>query len=220
MDDDREDDRRATERDRSKIIVITGASRGIGAALAQILVRRGASVVLVGRTADALQRLAAALGPKARAVVADVARRDEVQRVFDEAMRAFGRIDVWVNNAGQGITRAPSQLTDEDIDLMMRVNVKSALYGMQAVLPHFRARGEGHVINVSSMLGRIPFAVFRSAYSGAKHFLNALTIMMREEAQQTHPGIQFSLVSPGVVRTEFGLHAVHGGPDSRQLPGS
>jgi len=70
------------------------------------------------------------------------------------------------------------------------------------------------------MLGRIPFAAFRSAYSASKHFLNALTIMFREEIQQTHPGIQFSIVSPGVVRTEFGVNARHGGPDSRQLPGS
>jgi NAD(P)-dependent dehydrogenase (short-subunit alcohol dehydrogenase family) len=76
------------------------------------------------------------------------------------------------------------------------------------------------VINVSSMLGRIPFAVIRSAYSGAKHFLNALTAMFRMEIQQKHPGIQFSIVSPGVVRTDFGLNALHGGPDSRELPDS
>jgi short-subunit dehydrogenase len=70
------------------------------------------------------------------------------------------------------------------------------------------------------MLGRIPFAVIRSAYNGAKHFLNALTANFRTEVQQTHPEIQFSLVSPGVVRTDFGLNARHGGPDSRQLPDS
>jgi short-subunit dehydrogenase len=127
---------------------------------------------------------------------------------------------VWINNVGQGITRPPSELSDEDIDEMMLLNVKSALYGMQEVLPHFKERGAGHVINISSMLGRIPFAVIRSAYCGAKHFLNALTATFREEVQQTHPGIQFSLVSPPVVRTEFGLHARHGGPDSRSLPHS
>jgi NADP-dependent 3-hydroxy acid dehydrogenase YdfG len=95
------------------------------------------------------------------------------------------------------------------------VNVKSALYGIQEVLPHFKERGDGHVINVSSMLGRIPAAVVRSAYCGAKHFLNALTATLREEVQQTHPGIRISLVSPPVVRTDFGLNARHGGPDSR-----
>ena len=76
------------------------------------------------------------------------------------------------------------------------------------------------MINISSMLGRLPFAVIRAAYNGAKHFLNALTATLRAEVQQTHPGIQFSLVSPGVVRTDFGWNALHGGPDSRRLPES
>jgi short-subunit dehydrogenase len=140
--------------------------------------------------------------------------------VVRETLAHFGRIDVWVNNVGQGITRPPSQLTDEDIDEVMQVNVKSALYGMQEVLPHFKERGTGQIVNVSSMLGRIPFAMLRSAYCGAKHFLNALTATFRAELQQTHPDIHVSLVSPGVVRTEFGLNARHGGPDSRQLPES
>jgi short-subunit dehydrogenase len=123
-----------------------------------------------------------------------------------------------VNNVGQGITRLPSELTDEDIDDMMRVNVKSALYGIQEVLPHFRSRGAGHVVNISSMLGRIPYVVTRSAYTGAKHFLDALTANFRMEIQESHPDIQFSLVSPGVVRTDFGLNARHGGADSREIP--
>jgi short-subunit dehydrogenase len=203
-----------------KVVVITGASAGIGAALAELLATQGMSVVLVARRKDALEAVASRCASRARVVVADVSRRDDVRRVVESALSAFGRIDVWVNNVGQGITRMPSELTDEDIDQVMQVNVKSALYGMQEVLPHFKARNAGHIINVSSMLGRIPFAVIRSAYSAAKHFLNALTAMIRAEVQETHPGIQISLVSPGVVRTEFGLNALHGGPDSRQLPES
>ena len=101
---------------------------------------------------------------------------------------------------------------------MMRVNVKSGLYGMQEILPHFIARGSGQVVNVSSMLGRIPYVPTRAAYSGAKHFLNVLTANFRDEVQQTHPGIRFSVVSPGVVRTDFGVNARHGGPDSREMP--
>jgi len=176
--------------------------------------------VLVARRADILRAVAAKCGERVHAVVADMTRRDDVQRVVREAIGRFGRIDVWVNNVGQGISRPPSALTDEDIDEIMRFNVKSALYGMQEVLPHFKERGTGQIINVSSMLGRIPAAMFRSAYCGAKHFLNALTATFRAEVQQTHPGIQFSLVSPGVVRTEFGLNARHGGQDSRLLPDS
>jgi len=200
------------------IVVITGASGGIGAALAELLAKRGASLVLVARRKDALHAVAARCGERAYPLVADVSHRDQVRRVVEEALRRFGRIDVWVNNVGQGISRPPSQLTEDDLDEMMQVNVKSALYGMQEVLPHFKQRGEGHVINLSSMLGRLPSAVHRSAYNGAKHFLNALTANFRTEVQQTHPGIQFSLVSPGVVWTDFGRNARHGGPDSRQLP--
>jgi NADP-dependent 3-hydroxy acid dehydrogenase YdfG len=203
-----------------KVVVITGASSGIGAALAQLLAARGESVALVARREAALKAVAERCGGRALTIVADVTRREEVQRAVRETLAHFGRIDVWVNNAGRGITRMPSQLTDEDIDEMMRVNVNSALYGMQETLAHFKDRGTGHVVNVSSLLGRVPFAAFRSAYNGAKHFLNSLTANFRSEVQETQPGIQYSLVSPGVVRTEFGLNARHGGPDSRALPNS
>lgn len=202
------------------VVVITGASSGIGAALAERLARDGAGVVLVARRPDALDAVRTRCGDRALAVVADVTRREDMARVVADALARFGHIDVWVNNAGRGITRQPSELTDADLDEMMLANVKSVLYGVQAVLPHFKARGRGHIINVSSMLGRAPLATFRSAYSGAKHFVNALTAMLREELKATHPDIQVSLVSPGVVRTEFGVNARHGGPDSRTLPNS
>jgi short-subunit dehydrogenase len=143
-----------------------------------------------------------------------------VQQILARALARFARVDVWINNAGRGITRLPSELTDDDIDEMMLVNVKSVMYGVQTVLPHFKARGDGHIINISSLLGRIPFAPIRSAYGGAKHFLNSLTANLREEVRATHPGIQISLVSPGVVATDFGLSARHGGPDSRSFPGA
>jgi len=201
-------------------VVITGASSGIGAALAELLASRRKSVVLVARGADALRTVAERCGANALPIAADVTRREDVRRVVAEALKRFGHIDVWVNNVGQGITRAPSQLTDDDIDAMMRVNVKSALYGMQEVLPHFKERNAGHVINISSMLGRIPYALPRTAYTAAKHFLNALTANFRDEVRQTHPGIQFSIVSPPVVRTNFGLNAVYGGVDSRSVPDS
>jgi short-subunit dehydrogenase len=203
-----------------KVVVITGASGGIGAATAEAVAKRGASVVLVARREEALRAVAAKCGDRTHVIVADVTRRDEVRRVVNESLEKFGRIDVWVNNVGQGITRVPTELTDEDIDEAMRVNVKSALYGMQEVLPHFKSRNAGHIINISSMLGRIPFAIIRSAYNGTKHYLNALTANFRTEVQATHPGIQFSIVSPGVVRTDFGLNARHGGPDSRSFPES
>jgi short-subunit dehydrogenase len=203
-----------------KVIVIAGASAGIGAALADNLARRHAKLVLVARRKGPLVDLASKVGTGAFAIVADMTNRDDVKRVVKESIERFGHIDVWINNVGRGISRMPSVLTDEDIDLMMLINVKSALYGMQEVLPHFMARGEGQIINVSSMLGRVPHALQRAAYSGSKHFLNAITANFRTEVQQTHPGIQVTLISPGVVATEFGLNAMHGGVDSREIPGA
>jgi short-subunit dehydrogenase len=206
-----------TSRDQ-RVVVVTGASAGIGAALGELLADRGDAVALVARRDEALRTVAERAGPSAHPIAADVTRREEVRRVVRETLDRFGRVDVWVNNVGQGITRLPSELTDGDIDEMVRVNVKSALYGTQEILPHFKERGTGHVINVSSMLGRMPLAVFRSAYNGAKHFLNALTANFRAELAKDWPGIHVSLVSPGVVRTDFGTNALHGGPDSRSLP--
>jgi short-subunit dehydrogenase len=204
----------------SKVIVITGASSGIGAALAELLASQEHQVVLVARRQRALEEVASRCAGRAVVQVADVTDRAQVRRVVDDTVAGLGRIDVWVNNAGQGITRNPSELTDDDLDAVMRANVHSALYGMQEILPHFKARGDGQIVNISSLLGRVPFATIRSAYCGAKHFLNALTATLRAELQATHPGIAVSLVSPGVVRTDFGLNARHGGPDSRSLPES
>jgi NADP-dependent 3-hydroxy acid dehydrogenase YdfG len=203
-----------------KVIVITGASAGIGAALAELCGARGAAPVLVARRAEALAEVAARSGGEALAVPADVSRREEVERARDAALARFGHIDVWVSNAGRGITRKVEELTDDDLDEMMRINVKSVLYGVQAVLPHFRARGAGHFVNVSSMLGRVPFASFRSAYSASKHALNALTANLRMDLSATDPGIHVTLVLPGVVATEFGSNARHGGFDSRAFPGA
>jgi NAD(P)-dependent dehydrogenase (short-subunit alcohol dehydrogenase family) len=205
---------------KDKVVVVTGASAGIGAALAEVLGEHGARPVLVARRAPALAEVAAKCGPYATTVVADVTIREQVEGIVATSLKQHGHIDVWVNNAGRGITRHVSELTDEDFDDMMRVNVKSALYGMQAVLPHFRTRGAGHIINVSSLLGRVPLAPFRSAYSAAKHALNALTANLRMELAGDFPHIHVSSVHPGIVATEFGLNARHGGPDSRQLMGA
>jgi NADP-dependent 3-hydroxy acid dehydrogenase YdfG len=201
-----------------RVVVITGASAGIGAALAELLGPTGARLVLLARRERELGEVAARAGAGALPVVADVTRREDVRRAVEVTLAHFGQIDVWINNAGRGITRLVSELTDADFDEMMLVNVKSALYGMQGVLPHFRARGQGHIINISSMLGRVPLAAFRSAYSASKHALNALTANLRMELSATHPKIHVSSVHPGVVATEFGTRALHGGLDSRTLP--
>ncbi len=195
-----------------KHIVVTGASSGIGAALAVQLGAAGHRVALAARRERELQAVAVGAGSGAIAVPTDVTRRDEVNRLRDRAIEAFGHVDVWVNNAGRGINRPVLELTDDELDLMMLVNVKSALYGMQAIAPHFAARGRGQIVNVSSFLSRVPFATFRSGYNAAKAALNALTANARVDLARAHPGIQVTLVMPGLVRTEFQRNALGGSP--------
>jgi NADP-dependent 3-hydroxy acid dehydrogenase YdfG len=205
---------------KSHVVVVTGASAGIGAALAREVARRGGSVVLAARRAEKLREVAASLPAPSAVVAADVTKRDDVARILATALERFGGVDAWVNNAGRGISRNVADLTDDDIDAMIRDNVKSALYGMQAVLPHFKARRRGHIINVSSMLGRVPWVSIRSAYSAAKHALNSLTENLRMDLAKDFPDIRVTCVMPGVVSTDFGVNALGGGVDSRVLPGA
>jgi short-subunit dehydrogenase len=190
----------------SRVVVITGASAGIGAAVARKLAAEGTTLALVARREKELNQVAdeaRKLGARAVLTVqADVTRRDQVVGVRDKALAEFGRIDVWINNAGRGITRSVLDLTDEDVDEMIAVNLKSAIYGMQVAVSHFVERGEGHLINISSFLGRVPIASFRSIYSASKAALNSLTANLRTDLR-AHPGIHVSLVMPGVVTTDF-----------------
>jgi NADP-dependent 3-hydroxy acid dehydrogenase YdfG len=196
----------------SKVVVITGGSSGIGAALGRRLGEAGHSLALAARNPEQLAVAVAECGSRARAFPTDVTRREEVERLRDAAISAFGHIDVWVNNAGRGINRAVVDLTDDELDEMMLVNTKSALYGMQAIAPHFISRGEGHVINLSSVLSRVPAATFRSAYSAAKAALNVLTANFRMDIQATHPRIAVSLVLPGSVPGAFQKNSLGGTP--------
>jgi NAD(P)-dependent dehydrogenase (short-subunit alcohol dehydrogenase family) len=204
-----------------KVIVITGATEGIGAALAAEVVKRGAKGVVVAARREAeLAAVAKQLGPTALAVPADVTRRADLERLRDQTLARFGQLDVLVNNAGRGITRNVSELTDADIDDMMTVNVKSVLYGIQAVLPHFKAQQHGHIITISSGLARFPFAAMRSAYAASKAAVNLLMGSLRMELRAQFPKIYCTTVMPGVVATDFGKNALHGGADSRSFPGA
>jgi short-subunit dehydrogenase len=191
-----------------KTIVITGGSSGIGAALARHLGEQGHNLVIAARHAERLNSVAADVKSHVITVVADVTRREDVVRLRDEALRAFGTIDVWINNAGRGIARPALELTDAEFDEMMAVNVKSALYGMQVVAPHFIERRQGHIINISSFLGRVPIATHRSAYNAAKAALNSLTANVRVDLAMHYPDVHVSLVMPGLVATEFARNAI------------
>lgn len=196
----------------TKTVVITGASGGIGAALARQLGVQGHQVVLAARREHELKEVAGAIGHHAWAVKCDVTRRIEVEHLKAAALDHFGRIDVWVNNVGRGIGRKVLELSDADLDEMLSVNLKSALYGMQVIIPYFQERGKGHLINISTFLSRVPFATYRSAYSAAKAALNSLTASLRMDLRASHPGIHVSLVLPGTVLTDFAKNALGGTP--------
>jgi NAD(P)-dependent dehydrogenase (short-subunit alcohol dehydrogenase family) len=204
-----------------KVVVVTGASAGIGAELGKQLAAKGARVVLAARRKEELDAVAKEMGERALAVVTDVTKKSDVVRLAEAAIERFGRIDVWVNNAGRGISRSVGDLSDEDLDAMWTVNMKSVVYGIQAVLPHFKARNAGQIINVSSGLSRAPLAPVRAAYGAVKSAVNMLTASLRVELKVTHPGIHVTLVLPGVVATEFGLNSMGVGiVDNRKLPGA
>jgi short-subunit dehydrogenase len=200
-----------------KTIVITGASAGIGAAIAYRLAYDGHRLVLTARRNDALRVVASEAerrgAGRALVVPADATNREAVYAVRDAAISTFGGFDVWINNAGRGITRSVLDLTADELDEMMTVNTKSALYGMQAAAAHFLERGWGHLINISSFLGRAPLAMHRSAYNAAKAALNALTANMRVELRTRNPAIHTTLVMPGIVATEFARNTLGGSRD-------
>jgi NADP-dependent 3-hydroxy acid dehydrogenase YdfG len=201
-----------------QVVVITGGSAGIGAAIAKRLHDDGFALVLAARRADELARVAAELGDDVLSVVTDVTRPSDLASLRDQGLAHFGRIDVWINNAGRGIAKPALALTSDDVDDMMLVNVKSVLWGMQAVVPHFQSKNAGHIINVSSFLSKVPVASVRSMYSAAKAAMNSLTANVRMDLAVTHPGIRVSTLIPGIVLTEFGTNA--GGAPSSAPPGA
>ncbi len=196
----------------SKVIVITGASGGIGAATARMLGGRGDKVVLAARRIAELKQVAGQCGKDALPVVTDVTRRLDVEKLRDEALHSFGQVDVWINNAGRAINCQVLELTDEDFDQMMAVNLKSALYGMQVIVPYFKEHSKGHLINISSALGRVPFATYRSVYSASKAALNILTAHLRMDLRTTYPNIHISVVMPPVVSSDFARNSLYGTP--------
>jgi NADP-dependent 3-hydroxy acid dehydrogenase YdfG len=202
-----------------KVAVVTGASGGIGAELCKKLGGDGWCVVLAARREQELKAVAAQCGVDTLVVVTDVRKRSDVDRLKEQTLARFGRIDVWVNNAGRGIGRKVLDLAESDLDEMISVNVKSVLFGIQAVVPYFQKQGAGHIINISSFLGRVPFVTDRSAYNASKSAMNMLTANLRMDLRRTHPGIKVSLVMPGVVTSEFANNAMYGTPMPPGLAG-
>ena len=186
-----------------KIVVITGASSGLGEATARLLSSQGASVVLGARRADRLQSLAEALtdaGGKAIALPTDVTQPDQVQALVDAAVQAHGRIDAMINNAGLMPQALLERLQIGEWDRMIDVNIKGVLYGIAAALPYMQKQKAGHFINVSSVAGHKVGPGF-AVYAATKFAVRALSEGLRQEVKPYN--IRTTVISPGAVATEL-----------------
>jgi NADP-dependent 3-hydroxy acid dehydrogenase YdfG len=186
-----------------KIVVITGASSGLGEATARLLSVQGASVVLGARRVDRIKSLADELtgsGGQALAISTDVTHYEQVKRLVDAAVQTYGRIDVMINNAGLMPQSPLERLKIDEWNRMIDVNIKGVLYGIAAALPYMKQQHAGHFINVSSVAGhkvRPPGTV----YAATKHAVLALSEGLRQEVKPYH--IRTTVISPGAVATEL-----------------
>jgi len=188
---------------KGKVVVITGASSGLGEATARLLSAQGASVVLGARRIERLRSLADELtgsGGKALAVATDVTHCDQVKKLVDAAVQTYGRIDVMINNAGLMPSSPLERLKIEDWDRMIDVNIKGVLYGIAAALPYMKQQKAGHIINVSSVAGH-KVRAGGAVYAATKHAVRALSEGLRLEVKPYN--IRTTVISPGVVATEL-----------------
>ena len=196
---------------KGKIVVITGASSGIGEALALRVAQAGGIPVLAARRHARLEAVAARIrgeGSAATVVECDVSVRAGAEALIDTAVHRHGKIDVLVNNAGRGNLASVEETTDEMLQNIFAVNVFALWFTARPALRHMRQRGSGHIITVSSMAGKLGFP-FNSAYVAAKHAAVGFTHALRAELTET--GIHASVVCPGGVNTEF-ASVTEGGP--------
>jgi short-subunit dehydrogenase len=201
-----------------KIVVVTGASMGIGEAIAKTFTDQGASVVMLSRDAGRVEAARARVGHSERtlAMACDVKHREDVDRAIGLTLHHFGRIDVWVNNAGHGMLDSVAQMEMAACREMFETNFFGAVGTMQAVIPVMRQQGGGTIINISSVAGHIP-VLFHAAYSATKFALNAIGKAAGVELKKD--GIHVLTVCPGRVRTLFSENAVHGKEVKRVGPG-
>jgi NADP-dependent 3-hydroxy acid dehydrogenase YdfG len=191
---------------KGKVVVITGASSGLGEATARLLSAKGAAVVLGARRGERLKKLADELngsGGEALAVTTDVIHCDQVKRLVDAAVQKFGCIDVMLNNAGLMQQSPLGRLKIDEWDNMIDINIKGVLYGIAAALPHMMQQKAGHIINVSSVAGHkvMPLG---AVYCATKHAVRALSEGLRTEVKPYN--IRTTVISPGAIATELPSH--------------
>ncbi|AZV20895.1 MULTISPECIES: SDR family oxidoreductase [unclassified Mesorhizobium] len=186
---------------RDKVVVITGASSGLGEAAARLLAREGAKLVLGARRLDRLQALAGALSLGEGAILqTDVTDVGQVRRLVDHAVETHGRVDVVINNAGLMPHSPLERGKVEDWDRMIDVNIKGVLYGIAAALPHMKTQKSGHIINVSSVAGH-KVGPGGAVYAATKHAVRIISEGLRQEVKPYN--VRTTIISPGAVATEL-----------------
>jgi len=194
---------------KNKVIVITGASSGLGEETAKYLAEKGAIVVLGARREDKLQQIVNEItsnGGKALYQVTDVTNKEQVQQLVDKAVTAYGKIDVLINNAGIMPIAPLSDVRTDEWDSMIDINIKGVLYGIAVALPIFQKQQFGHFINLGSVAGIKVFSPGGTVYSGTKYAVRAITDGLRHEVGGN---IRATTIEPGAVESELKLSTNH-----------
>ncbi|MFQ5607742.1 MAG: SDR family oxidoreductase [Candidatus Zixiibacteriota bacterium] len=194
---------------RDKIVVVTGASKGIGAAIAELFAADGARVVLTARSKSALDESLSRLGGERKrhlVVRADLRKQTDLKRVISLSRKSFGRIDIWINNAGVGAHKPVTETSEREYDAIMDTNVRAVFYSLRALVPVFRGQKEdadgcrGQIINISSSAARIGVPNL-AVYSASKGALNLLSESVANEVR--NEGIKISVFSPASTDTDL-----------------
>ncbi|KZN98458.1 SDR family oxidoreductase [Pseudobacillus badius] len=185
-----------------KTAIITGASSGIGLAIAKELAGEGVNVVLAARRAEQLEELASEINQmgtaKALAVQTDMTNKADVEQLVQKAKAAFEHVDIFVNNAGQMLSATVRSGKVEEWEQMIDVNIKGVLYGIHAVLPSMLERSSGHIINIASVSG-LEVTKMSTVYSATKYAVRAISAGLEKELART--GVRVTNISPGMVDT-------------------
>lgn len=192
------------EQTKAKVIIITGASSGIGEATAKLLAKKGAKIVLAARREDRLQKVCNEIekeGGDSIFLKVDVSSTQDMQELIKFTLEHYGRIDVLINNAGVMPLSQLQELKVDEWDRMIDINIKGVLYGIAAVLPTMRNQKGGHIINISSVAG-YQTSPTSAVYSGTKYAVRAITEGLRQE-ESPESNIRTTIVSPGIVKTEL-----------------
>lgn len=198
----------------NKVVLITGASSGIGAAIARLFAREGARLALAARSVAKLRALAASLGANALAVPTDMTDRAAVRQMVQTTVERFGRLDILINNAGVGMYAPVATVSPEQLEKVVATNWLGPVYAIQSAVPHMRKQGGGQIINISSVAGKVAIPGM-GAYCATKFALNALSDSLRMELAADR--IQVITVCPGRIATPF-VHNAFRDPAFRPLP--